>query len=135
MSNVTLRPTSAPSLPRMSGQGVGQVLFVGVAVAVVFLLLWRSRTWWQDALLARLAAWKLGPWPVRPGEVRVEQLPVHLPPVIEDVQRDLVALGDVRRRHPGKHRLADDRELLREAPAVAQAARAGIGHFQSNYSG
>jgi hypothetical protein len=66
---VTGRLPGAPSLSNVTADGVAKVLVVGLAVAVAALLLWRSRGWWQDVLAARLAAWKLGPWPVRPADV------------------------------------------------------------------
>jgi hypothetical protein len=60
---------SAPSLSNITAEGVGKALLLVGAVVVVALLLWHSRGWWQEVLAKRFAAWKLGPWPVRPGEV------------------------------------------------------------------
>ena len=63
---------SLPGVSSMSGvsaQGTGKALVVVVALVVLALLLWYSRGWWQEVLAARLAGWKLGPWPIRPGEV------------------------------------------------------------------
>jgi hypothetical protein len=63
------RLPSVPSASGMSAQGAGKLVLVLGAIALAALLLWYSRGWWQNALAARLAAWKLGPWPVRPGDV------------------------------------------------------------------
>ncbi len=58
-----------PAAPSLSGRDAGKVVLVVALVAVLALVLWYSRGWWQGALSARLAAWKLGPWPVRPQDV------------------------------------------------------------------
>jgi hypothetical protein len=68
LPNMPRMPTP-PSLPNVTAEGLGKGLLIAVAVVVAALLLWYSRGWWQGVLAARLAGWKLGPWPVRPGAV------------------------------------------------------------------
>ncbi len=63
------RLPGVPSLPSVSPAGLGRMVLVVGVMVVLALLIWQSRGWWRDTLEARLAAWRLGPWPVRPGDV------------------------------------------------------------------
>jgi hypothetical protein len=56
-------------VPNITAAGVGRFFLVLVGAAMVALIVWYSRGWWQEALAKRLAALRLGPWPVRPEEV------------------------------------------------------------------
>jgi hypothetical protein len=53
----------------MSAAGLGRMVLVVGLMVVMALLIWQSRGWLKESLAARLAAWRLGPWPVRPGDV------------------------------------------------------------------
>jgi hypothetical protein len=61
-----------PSAPRVSGAGAvagGKVLLWLAVCGVVAFLLWRAGGLYERARQARAAAWRLGPWPVRPQDV------------------------------------------------------------------
>src|SRR5438132_3403894 len=63
----------------------------------------------------------------RRREVDRRDLAVDLAPVVEDIQRDAVALGDMGRGDARLERLANDRDLLQDAAShsrpIATAAR------------
>jgi hypothetical protein len=79
--NLMPKPAPLPNLPRLAmpnapRPGVpsladsGKVVLWAAVLGLVALVLWRGGGWWQQhRAAARASAWKLGPWPVRPGEV------------------------------------------------------------------
>ncbi len=63
-------PRVRTSLPSGSlGKGAGVVLLWGMVVLIAAFVLWRMRGWYRDRQEGAGRGWRLGPWPVRPGEV------------------------------------------------------------------
>ncbi len=70
------RPGSLPRAPRfgsMSGPSAGDmgkfILWMGI-LGLLVLVFFRASGWWDKLGTADETGWQLGPWPVRPGEVR-----------------------------------------------------------------
>jgi hypothetical protein len=63
---------STPNLGGMSGittAGVGKVILSILFLGVLGFIFWRAGTWWEKHRERLQKAWRLGPWPVLPGEV------------------------------------------------------------------
>jgi len=110
----------APSFPTLPGANPSKVVLWVVVLGVTTLLFWRAGGWWRQASAAQARIWKLGPWPVRPGEVSTR---LDLVRAFEHLA--LLCLGqEARTRH---HLELADR--IGEQPAIdpdrrRQAARA-----------
>jgi hypothetical protein len=66
-SGPLLGRVNTPAAPAAPGHGAGFVLLL-LAAVLIAMLAWRGRAWYARRRDAA-GRWKLGPWPVRPGEV------------------------------------------------------------------
>jgi hypothetical protein len=57
-----------PGVPSASSVPSGKVVVWLIVLGLLAVVLWRGG-WWQRLREAQARGWKLGPWPVRPGEV------------------------------------------------------------------
>lgn len=107
------RPSApaAPSVPRVSAGSALEVILVLVLIVLLLLVAWKTRGLWKSVLLSLTGSsgWRLGPWPVRPGEVATRR---DLVRAFEYLA--LLCLGPAARAH---HHL-DLAQLIAEQPAL-----------------